>query len=126
MKPSNSPDTIAVLDSEVEVKIVLDALDDNTLRTDPVETWDEFANSFGVRFRNATTRDVTIRPDQYREPVIKDGVEFSVGASDRDFVLVAAQRIVEQNRANFSSRLINRITGRTRAARAMISALHPE
>lgn len=123
MRPSDKPNEIAVLDTLNECRVVLDALEDSDIPHPAIgPSDDDFANSLGVRFRRQAMHEP--RPpaaDAFVEDVFNLKPEFNVLRDDAHFVIKAAERVLAQKEV--SSRVFNRLTGRTKAAKEMIRVL---
>lgn len=123
MRPSDEQGVVAIIDTLPECKVVLDALEDpNVPKTPSGPTFEDFANSTSVRFRQQTQYEP--RPPHasaYVELTWKNNPEFRIETKDIDFVMQAAVRVLNQKR--LSEKAFNLATKRTQAAQTILKTL---
>ena len=123
MKPSKNPNEATILDTLPECKVVLDALNDPDFPQPPTgPTDDDLENSFGNRFRRQTMHErQPYAADAIADDELNPNPRFTVLRDDAHYVLKAAERVLGQK--SLVEEVINRRTGRTKAAKEIIRVL---
>jgi hypothetical protein len=115
MRPSKEANVAAILDTVPECRVILDALEDPDFTKPHLSVVEGgLANTLDVRFRQQTMYEY---PPMSGEMVFYEDPKFRVRGQDIDFVQRAAQRVIEQK--GLATSLINRATGRRKAARTI-------
>lgn len=130
MRPSNrnNSNTVFVLDTLPECKVVLDFLEDSTA-IKPVyqdESLAAFADSTGIRFRQQTQNVDFYNtggdpPGFSHNDSWQPNPEFKIRSDDVSFVKAAAERVLNQRK--LSDKVYNKLTRRTQAARTIVTML---
>ena len=129
MRPSSEQNVALVLDTLPECKIVLDALEVRgalAAKLDELNYGRENVADLAHRFRNeARTVEYvpsdTIKPGMVEWPSWKKKPEFKVLQNDVLFVSLAVQRVLGER--SMPTKVFNRVTGRTKAAKTIAAAL---
>lgn len=100
------------MDTLPECKVILDAIEDPSFAKQSKSR--DHLGSAEIRFRHATQADLGWR----------ERPEFPVRAYDIEFVMAAAERVIEEK--NFFCLVTNIVTGRRKAAKNMLSFLETD
>lgn len=115
MKPSNTPEAVALLTTKPELTLLQTAI----LHADP-DKLGSLEDGIASRFYLQTEEPVPGLGSQTVEEQWRHNATFKVRPEDVKFVVSAAQGVLTTTRP--TERIANKLTGRTTAAKAILAA----